>query len=146
MIMKRSVGLLALMVACPSLAAAQTALPPQQFPTPVAQPSPVVQQPYPYAAPVSNTRSSAEITTLYATSAVYGVGLGVWIGSEAHIKDPGLFLIAPAILGVAGPVGVYLLDNPSLPRGVPGAIASGLVIGAGEGIGIASYQFVSSGS
>ncbi|MEO7036732.1 MAG: hypothetical protein ABI548_22475 [Polyangiaceae bacterium] len=29
---------------------------------------------------------------------------------------------------------------------MPGAIASGLVIGAGEGIGIASYQFVSSSS
>jgi hypothetical protein len=151
MIMKRSAALLAVLVACPSLAAAQTALPPQQFPVaqpaPVAQPFPAVQQPYPYTPqPVSNTRSSTEITTLYATSAVYGVGLGVWIGSEAHIKDPGLFLIAPAILGVAGPVGVYLLDNPSLPRGVPGAIASGLVIGAGEGIGIASYQFVSTGS
>ncbi len=151
MIVKRSAAVLGLLVACPSLAAAQTALPPQQFPAaqpaPVGQPFPVVQQPYQYQPPpVSNTRSSTEITTLYATSAVYGVGLGVWVGSEAHIKDPGLFLIAPAILGVAGPVGVYLLDNPSLPRGMPGAIASGFVIGAGEGIGIASYQFVSSGS
>jgi len=144
--MKRSAALLVLLLACPSLAVAQTALPPQQFPppapAPVAQPFPVVQQPYQYAPPVSRTRSGTEITVLYATSAVYGVGLGVWIGSEAHIKDPGLFLVAPAILGVAGPVGVYLLDNPAMPRGLPGAIASGLVIGAGEGIGIASYQFV----
>jgi len=148
--MRRSAALLVLLLACPSLAAAQTALPPQQFPPPapgpVAQPFPVVQQPYPYTPPVSHTRSGTEITVLYATSAVYGVGLGVWVGSEAHIKDPGLFLVAPAILGVAGPVGVYLLDNPAMPRGMPGAIASGLVIGAGEGIGIASYQFVSSGS
>ncbi|HEY5377590.1 MAG TPA: hypothetical protein VIK01_28115, partial [Polyangiaceae bacterium] len=103
--MKRSAAVLALVVLCPSFAAAQTALPPQQFPAaqpaPVGQPVPVVQQPYQYQpAPVSNTRSSTEITTLYATSAVYGVGLGVWVGSEAHINDPGLFLIAPAILGV----------------------------------------------
>jgi hypothetical protein len=98
--------------------------------------------PYPYPAPVSNTRSGTEITVLYTTAAVYGVGLGVWFGAEANIKDPGLFLIAPAILGVAGPVGVYFLDNPALPRGVPAAIASGMIIGAGEGIGIASYQFV----
>jgi hypothetical protein len=150
MIMKRSAALLVLLLACPSLAVAQTALPPQQFPppaaAPAAQPFPVVQQPYQYAPPVSRTRSGTEITVLYAASAVYGVGLGVWIGSEAHIKDPGLFLVAPAILGVAGPVGVYLLDNPAMPRGMPGAIASGLVIGAGEGIGIASYQFVSTGS
>ncbi len=148
--MKRSAVLLVPLLACPSLAAAQTALPPQQFPAaqpaPVAQPFPVVQRPYQYAPPASHTRSGTEITVLYTTSAVYGVGLGVWIGSEAHIKDPGLFLVAPAILGVAGPVGVYLLDNPAMPRGMPGAIASGLVIGAGEGIGLASYQFVSSSS
>ena len=40
------------------------------------------------------------------------IGLGVWFGAEAKIKDPGLFLIAPAILGVAGPVGVYFLGRP----------------------------------
>jgi len=52
-------------------------------------------------------------------------------------------LIAPALLGVGAPLTVYLLDNPALPRGLPAAIATGMVIGAGEGIGIASYQFVS---
>lgn len=104
--------------------------------------SPYGYQQYPYTAPVSNRRSGTEITALYATSVVYGAGLGIWIDSEAKIKDPGLFLIAPAVLGVAGPVGVYFLDNPALPRGVPAAIASGMVIGAGEGIGIASHQFV----
>ncbi|MEO8904665.1 MAG: hypothetical protein ABI488_19825 [Polyangiaceae bacterium] len=143
---------LAALISSPWLAAAQTAGLPGQVPLgqpvpfgqPVAQPFSVVQQPQ--YLPVSNTRSGTEITVLYSTAAVYGVGLGVWVGSEAHIKDPGLFLIAPAILGLAGPVGVYFLDQPSMPRGMPGAIASGLVIGAGEGIGIANYQFVSSSS
>jgi hypothetical protein len=147
MIMKPCAVVLALCVACPSLASAQTVLPqpvPVAQQAPVAQPFAVVQQPQ--YQPASNRRSGSEITVLYSTAAVYGVGLGVWVGAEAHIKDPGLFLIAPAILGVAAPVGVYLLDNPAMPRGMPGAIASGLVIGAGEGIGIASYQFVSSGS
>ena len=136
---------------------AQPLPPPQPLP-PQSQPAypgqPVPQQPapygyaapYPYPAPVSNRRSGTEITVLYATGAVYGVGLGVWFGAEAKIKDPGLFLIAPTILGVAAPVAVYVLDNPALPRGVPAAIASGMVIGAGEGIGIASYQFVTTGS
>ena len=154
--MKRSAVVLALLVSAPWRARAQLA--PAPLPQPVtampggaaAQPSTIVQQPayayLPAYAPVSNRRSGTEITVLYTTSALYGVGLGVWLGAEAHIVDPGLFLIAPAILGVAGPVGVYLLDNPALPRGVPAAIASGLVIGAGEGIGIASYQFVSSSS
>lgn len=143
--MRRAVSFaLAALVSSPWLAAAQTVLLPGQVPQPVAQPFPVLQQPQ--YVPVSNTRSATEITVLYSTAAVYGVGLGVWVGSEAHIKDPGVFLIAPTILGLAGPVGVYFLDQPSMPRGMPGAIASGLVIGAGEGIGIASYQFVSSSS
>lgn len=135
----------------------QSAPPGQPYPPPAgyAQPTypgqPLPQQaapygygaPYPYSAPVSNRRSGTEITVLYTTAALYGAGVGVWFGAEAKINDPGLFLIAPAILGVAGPVAVYVLDNPALPRGVPAAIASGMIIGAGEGIGIASYQFVS---
>jgi hypothetical protein len=113
--------------------------PPQPFPQQVA--------PYGYVIPQrSRARSSGEITVLYSTAAAYGVGMGVWFGAEVGIKDPGLFLIAPAMLGVAAPIGVYLLDNPALPRGLPAAIASGMFIGAAEGIGLASYQFVSSSS
>jgi hypothetical protein len=154
--MKRRLGHLALSLAALTVAPhalyAQAApLPqqpvlPQQFPQ-----AGVPQQQFPqqfpqqfYVAPASNKRSGSEITVLYSTAAAYGVGMGVWFGAEAKIKDPGLFLIAPAILGVGAPIGVYFLDNPSMPRGLPAAIASGMVIGAGEGIGIASYQFVSS--
>ena len=144
--MKRVIPMLAFAIlqASPERARAQAApLPQQPFPQ-QAQPFPQQVAPYGYAQPAPSTkRSGTEITVLYSTAAVYGVGMGVWFGAEARIKDPGLFLIAPAILGVAGPVGVYLLDNPSLPRGLPAAIASGMVIGAGEGIGLASYQFVS---
>ncbi|MES1173702.1 MAG: hypothetical protein ABUL62_05180 [Myxococcales bacterium] len=122
--------------AVPQQQVPQVGVPAQQFPQQFPQQV--------YVAPASNKRSGSEITVLYSTAAVYGVGMGVWFGAEAKIKDPGLFLIAPAILGVAAPVGVYFLDNPSMPRGLPAAIASGMVIGAGEGIGIASYQFVSS--
>ncbi len=161
--MKRPVSVLAALALLGPLAVAQRASaqlpqqqpfpqqapPQQQFPQaapqqPFPQPGVVYpQQQYGYVPPTSNTRSGTEITVLYTTAAVYGVGMGVWLGAEAKIKDPGLFLIAPAILGVAAPIGVYVLDNPSLPRGLPAAIASGMVIGAGEGIGIASYQFVS---
>lgn len=119
---------------------------PQPFPqqaTPQPFPQQYPQQPV-YVVPAPNVRSGNEITVLYSAAAVYGVGMGVWFGAEAKIKDPGLFLIAPVILGVGAPIGVYFLDNPALPRGLPAAIASGMVIGAGEGIGIASYQFVSS--
>lgn len=92
--------------------------------------------------PPPRTRSSNEMTLLYATSVVYGVGMGVEFSSEARIKDPGVFLIAPALLGVAAPVGAYALDQPKMRRGVPSAISAGLLLGAGEGLGIAGTQFV----
>jgi hypothetical protein len=82
---------------------------------------------------------------LYGTAVVYGAGLGVWVGAELGIEDPATFLIFPAVLGVAAPAGVYALDRP-FDRGVPSAIAAGAIIGAGEGIGIASYQFVTAES
>jgi hypothetical protein len=139
--------------------AAPAQYPPQQYPAQPGYPAYPAQQPYPgqvapygyaapypYSAPVSNRRSGTEITVLYTTAAIYGAGLGIWIDSEAKIRDPGIFLIGPAVLGVAAPIGVYLLDNPELPRGVPAAIASGMVIGAGEGIGVASLQFVTTNS
>lgn len=97
---------------------------------------------YGYPEPRSRSRSGGEIATLYGTSALYGVGIGVWFGAEVGIDDPALFLIAPAVLGIAAPAAVFAADQPSLRRGVPAAIAAGAVIGAGEGIGIAALQFV----
>jgi hypothetical protein len=93
--------------------------------------------------PVRRERTRLEIGALYATSVAYGVGLGVWVSAEAGFDDPGIFLIPPAVLGVAAPVGVYFFDRPKLKRGVPSAVATGALIGAGEGLGIWSYQHVS---
>jgi hypothetical protein len=99
----------------------------------------------PYPPPArSKKRDDVEIGLLYATSVAYGVGVGVWLSYEMGIEDPGLFLIPPAILGVAAPAGVWFLDDPEMDRGMPSSIAAGMVIGAGEGFGIWSYQFVSS--
>jgi len=113
-----------------------------------AQPQPGYGQPqpgyvaYPVAQP-SRKRTQLELGTLYGMSAVYGVGVGTWVSVEAGVKDPAVFLIPPVILGVAGPVGVYFLDQPQMPKGMPLAIATGLLIGAGEGVGIATYQITS---
>jgi hypothetical protein len=79
---------------------------------------------------------------LYVTAGVYGVGTGIWFDALAGIEDPGPALIAPAILGVAAPIGVYFLDTPPMKEGMPSAIATGMLIGGGEGLGVASYQFV----
>ena len=98
------------------------------------------------SAPPSNQSSDLEIGSLYVTAAAYGAGTGVWIDAEAGVSDPGFKFIAPAVLGVAAPIGVYFLDHPAMPRGIPAAISAGLTIGAGEGLGIWSYQFVTSKS
>ncbi len=90
----------------------------------------------------SQKRTSLEIGSLYGVSAAYGVGIGIWFDAEVGISDPGVALITPAILGVGAPVGAYFLDEPEMPRGMPASIAAGLALGAGEGVGIASYQFV----
>lgn len=144
-------------VLAPSQASAQAQFP-QQQPVPqqpVQQQAPPPGQPGfgatfggPYAppvyvpAPASKKRTNLEIGYLYATSVTYGVGLGVWLATEIGIEDPGVFLIPPAILGVAAPVGVYFLDDPLMPRGMPAAIATGMLVGAGEGLGFASFQIV----
>jgi hypothetical protein len=94
--------------------------------------------------PVRRERTQLELGALYGTSIAYGVGMGIWISTEAGFDDPALFLIPPAVLGVAAPVGVYFFDRPRLKRGVPAAVATGAIIGAGEGLGVWSYQHVSS--
>lgn len=118
--------------------------------TPVAAPPatyPAPQPAYGYPSyPTASTdreRSGSEIAALYGVSVAYGVGVGIWFDAELGVKDPAAALIAPAVLGIAAPIGVYVADAP-MRRGLPAAIAAGAVVGAGEGIGIASLQFVRS--
>ncbi len=114
-------------------ARAQQQFPQQQFP----------QQQFPQQQfPQQRERTALEIGTLYGVSSAYGVGMGIWLSTEIGFDDPALFLIPPAILGVAAPVGVYFFDRPRLKRGLPAAVATGALIGAGEGLGIWGYQVV----
>jgi len=89
--------------------------------------------------------SPLEIGLLYVAAASWGVGTGIWIDSEIDDPnddkdlDPAVAFIAPAILGVAAPVGVFAADRiprQPMPAGLPSAIAGGMIIGAGEGLGI----------
>jgi hypothetical protein len=106
--------------------------------------SPIPSQPPPYfpVARGAEPASALEIGTLYGFSAGYGVGTGIWLDAELGVDDPGMRFLPPVILGLAAPVGVFFLDRPRMPRGMPAAIATGMALGAGEGVGIASYQFV----
>ncbi len=78
---------------------------------------------------------------MYVVGTAYGVGMGVWVSSELPWHDdPGIMLIPPVILGAAAPTGVYFLDQRRMDEGHPAAIAAGLVLGAGEGVGVAGIQ------
>jgi hypothetical protein len=86
---------------------------------------------------------------LYGTSAAWGIGVGIWIDAEiwnGEEVNPGLAVIAPAAFGIAAPLSVLLVDQfafeRGMPEGMPSAIATGLLVGAGEGLGIAGTQWV----
>lgn len=118
---------------------------PQPYPPPQpgtygAPPQYGVPTAYGYAAPRAR-RTPLEIGILYGTAALYGVGVGVWLGAELDIDDPATFLIFPAVLGIGAPVGVYVADTP-FTRGVPAAITAGVALGAGEGFALANLQHV----
>jgi hypothetical protein len=105
---------------------------------------PYVAQPvYQATSSSGRKRDSNEMGALYVTSVAYGAGLGLWVSTELKLQnDPAPFLIAPLILGVAAPIGAFALDHPSMKRGQPSAITAGLLLGAGEGLGIWSTQAV----
>jgi hypothetical protein len=100
------------------------------------------------------TSSAGELGFLYGTALAWGLGTGTWIDAEAGLCDEGAtcdpveVAIAPIVLGTAAPVSVFLVDRfafaRGMPEGLPSSIAAGMWIGAGEAMGIASYQHVTS--
>jgi multisubunit Na+/H+ antiporter MnhB subunit len=84
---------------------------------------------------------------LYGTGLLYGVGTGIWADALGKLNDPGLAFIAPLAIGAAIPIGIYFWDDyAQLHRGVPSSIATGLSLGALEGIAISGTQWQHSGS
>lgn len=113
-------------------------MPPYGGPQPYGQPG------YGYGPPPQQPqiRTRLEIGYLYGVAIAYGAGVGIWVDAEAYAgkkPDPGISLIAPLLFGAAMPVGVFLADRKPMRAGLPSAIASGLVIGAGEGLVISTF-------
>jgi hypothetical protein len=83
------------------------------------------------------------MTFLYVAGAGFGVGTGIWLDALFKITDPGVAAILPITLGAAAPIGVYLWDEFGGPlhRGVPASMATGLALGAVEGMAIAGTQW-----
>jgi hypothetical protein len=148
-------GALALAALCVADAAQAQQAPPANWPPPGGAPPPPGYAPQPayatpgygvpdYPDPRSRPANSYELGALYVVSAAYGIGVGAWLDAEFEITDPGVLLIMPTVFGVAAPVGAYLANQPPMRRGKPAAIAAGMAIGAGEGLGIASLQMATS--
>jgi hypothetical protein len=80
---------------------------------------------------------------LYITSAIYGVGTGIWLDSLFKIDNPGPAIIMPLVLGAGAPIGAWAVDRyvGTFHRGVPAATSAGLVLGGIEGIAIAGTQW-----
>ncbi|WP_394842645.1 hypothetical protein LZC95_36940 [Pendulispora brunnea] len=111
---------------------------------------PYGQQPYPsYPPPApskSNKRGSEEMGFLYGMSLAYGVGTGIWIDALGKITDPGLAILAPIGFGAAFPIGVYFWDDyDRFHRGVPSSMATGLALGAVEGLAISGLHWQHTG-
>jgi hypothetical protein len=83
------------------------------------------------------------MTALYVTSALYGIGTGIWLDSLFKITDPGAAIVLPLAFGAGAPIGVWAWDTYGGPlhRGVPASTAAGLVLGGVEGIAIAGTQW-----
>ncbi|WP_205633826.1 hypothetical protein [Labilithrix luteola] len=118
---------------------------PQQYPPQQGYPQQgYPQQPYPQQPPpTSNKRDAGEMTALYITSGLYGIGTGVWLDALFKIDDPGFAVIMPVAFGAGVPIGMYFWDDQGGPfhRGVPSSIATGLTLGAIEGVAIAGTQW-----
>ncbi|CAN5842236.1 hypothetical protein BH11MYX4_BH11MYX4_04940 [soil metagenome] len=98
---------------------------------------------YPPPPAPTDKREAGEMPALYATTILWGVGTGIWLDALIKIKDPGVAVIMPIAFGAAAPIGAFFWDDRGGPlhRGVPSSIATGLVLGAVEGISIAGVQW-----
>lgn len=87
------------------------------------------------------TRGNDEMTLLYMSSLLYGIGSGVWLLLETQ-PDTAVTATLPFAAATAAPViAVATLDGyRKLARGVPHSISAGLYLGLGEGVLLASMQ------
>lgn len=95
----------------------------------------------PFHGPKEPERSQDEITLLYTSAFLYGMGTGVWFLLETS-PDSALTATLPfAALTAAPVIAVATVDGLARFRsGVPHAISAGLYLGLGQGIWITALQ------
>ena len=86
-------------------------------------------------------RTTDELTTLYATAILYGLGTSAWLALQVEPDNVAGALIPFATLTPAAAAVVALADGwRPLRHGIPHAIAAGMYLGFGEGLWLAGFQ------
>ena len=80
-------------------------------------------------------RTQQELTLLYSTAFVYGLGTSAWVALETEPKNVGAAVLPFAAITTASVGSVALIDGyRPFRRGVPQSISTGVYLGFGEGI------------
>jgi len=92
-------------------------------------------------ADAAHLRTHDELTLLYSTAFVYGLGTSAWVALMTEPKNLGGAVLPFALLTTASVGSVALADGyRPFRRGVPQAIAAGVYVGFGEGIWVVGIQ------
>jgi hypothetical protein len=88
-----------------------------------------------------HVRSSDELTVLYATAFVYGIGTSAWVVLLTEPETLPGAVLPFAGLTTTAVAGVAFADSyRPFRRGVPHSIAAGLFLGFGQGVWVVGYQ------
>jgi hypothetical protein len=86
-------------------------------------------------------RDSDEMSVLYTTAVLYGLGTGGWLTLQLQPQTFGTAIIPFAVATTAAVGGLSIADRyRPLRHGIPHAIAAGLYLGFGEGMWLVAYQ------
>ena len=86
-------------------------------------------------------RTTDELTVLYTTAVLYGLGSSAWLALQVEPGNIAGALVPFAVLAPAGAALVAWADNTRpLRHGVPHALAAGMYLGLGEGLWLNAFQ------
>ena len=88
-----------------------------------------------------HVRTTDELSVLYSSAFVYGLGTSAWIALETEPQNLAGAALPFILLTTASIGGVVVADNyRPFRRGVPHSIATGLYLGFGEGLILVGYE------
>lgn len=86
-------------------------------------------------------RTPDELTVLYTTAVLYGLGSSAWLALQVQPSNIAGALLPFATLAPAGAALIAWTDSSRpLRHGIPHAIAAGMYLGFGEGLWLSTFQ------